>query len=163
MIRSAFTPMFTVFSASRTRHGLLTALLAGAVVFAAGCGKTGGPNNTVKGKVTLDGQVVAGEVVFIASDGKEYASSLVTGIYSIPNIPKGEATVLVKPPSAGVGGIGGKKAETPKVKDKAGGQDMAAGMEMGVPPPAKYSKKENGIKKTITGKSLETIDIELTK
>jgi hypothetical protein len=136
----------------------LTVLLAGLIVVVAGCGGRG-PKSLVKGKVTLEGQPVAGTIIFIGSDNKEHPAPLAKGEYAIENPPSGEVTILVR--GAGTG-VAMPKGDLP-MKDKGPKVEMPGTANMGVEPPAKYGQKEHGIKKTVKGSGTEKIDIELTR
>jgi hypothetical protein len=123
-----------------------------------GCsGGGGGPKDVVKGKVTLNGQPVSGQVVFIGPDKKEITALItLSGEYSIPSPPKGEYVILVKgmgvtPPTGSKGGDKMKNDPTKDVSSPAGGQA----------PPEKYSQPNNGLKFTVTGGE-QTNNIELT-
>jgi hypothetical protein len=120
-----------------------------------------GPKSLVRGKVTLEGQPVAGQIVIIGSDNKEKSAPLAMGQYSIENPPSGEVTIVVK--GLGPGMSLGGKLEGIKTKEKGAPAGAAASPDMGVEPPAKYGKKEGGIKKTIKGSGVEVMDIELTR
>src|SRR5271170_475352 len=63
-----------------------------------GCGGPAGPKNTVSGKVTLEGQPVAGIVVFLSGDGKEVSGPInyLDGTYQIPDPPSGQVSIVVK-------------------------------------------------------------------
>lgn len=125
-----------------------------AVAFACmGCGgKDGsqGSNDSIYGKVTYNGQVVAGQVIFIGSDKKEIMSMIggMDGSYEIKNPPKGEGVFLVKatmaPPLAPLKG----GAQAPK----GGAQAPEAPSMGGVAPPAKYGQPSTSdLKFTVTG------------
>ena len=120
-------------------------LLASLLVTLAGCGGKGsGAKNTVSGKVTMNGQVVAGQVVFVGGN-KEYPSPIgPDGNYQIIDPPNGEYVVLVKPPIGGTispKGVGGGK-----------GSDLpGTGAGTGTPPPAKYGTAAGGLKFTVSG------------
>lgn len=132
------------------RHLLVRApslfLLLAALAGVTGCGKSGsGGKDTVSGKVTLNGQPVAGQVVFIGSDSKEYMSPIgADGNYQVIGVPKGEATILVKgigTPAAPKAGPG--KEKPPEMPGMAGGGGAA--------PPVKYSTAAGGLKVSVTG------------
>jgi len=161
MIRSAFSSVASVSFVSRVSCRLLTLVLASVIVIA-GC-QRGGPKTTVKGKVTLDGQPVNGQVVVVGADGKQVPGGIVGGMYTIPDPPTGEVTFMIR----GMGSLGGAppmKSDAPKLKDKASNPSLDSGPpSMGVEPPAKYAKKEGGIKQTITAGKTNEIDLPLTK
>src|SRR5260221_372222 len=70
--------------------------LFGLLVGLVGCGASGSADQ-VTGKVTFNGQPVAGEVVFVGLDRKEAASPITDdGTYKIKSPPKGEVQVIVK-------------------------------------------------------------------
>jgi len=154
MMRCAISSIPGSSSPNRVPYRLLAVLLTGVIV-AAGCTNKG-PANMVMGKVQYNGQPVAGMVVFIGSDGKEKSANLLNGMYDIPDPPLGEVTILVK----GSGGLKTKKAEVPKLKDKAGSEALGGTADMGVDPPAKYGTKDGGIKKTVKS-GVNTLNLDL--
>jgi hypothetical protein len=112
----------------------------------------------VKGKVTLNGQPVSGDVIFIstAADKKELKTTIaLNGDYSIPNPAKGEYQVLVKGMGMGTA-IGGDKN---KMSDPSGGSGSLKGQE----PPAKYAKPDNGLPKVNVTGGEQTHNIELSQ
>jgi hypothetical protein len=127
-----------------TIHGLFVHRLGLTTLFAlalcvAGCGdSTKGGNDTISGKVTLKGQAVSGQVVFITPDGKEHMAPIGEGgSYSVPGIPKGQVKITVRAlPGA---------TTTPK------GSGDLPGMARGVAPPARYAKANNGLSFDSTG------------
>ena len=132
-------------------------LLVAALIFA-GCGDAG-PANAVSGKVTLNGEPVAGSITFVGADGKEVSSPVGPGggTYNIVDPPQGEVTVLIKGP-----GI----AATPELKPAPGAMAMPSGTDkgansMGVNPPAKYADASGGLKYTVRA-GRQTKDFELT-
>jgi hypothetical protein len=126
--------------------GAVLAALIGFV--AAGCG---GSADLVTGKVTYNGQPVAGEVVFVGRDKKQAACPIADdGTYKIKAPPKGEVVVLVK---------GTPKAPSGLVTPKGGLKD-APPPPKGVEPPGKYSAEPGGLKFQVTGGE-QTYDIEL--
>lgn len=139
----------------RLRLVLVLTFIA-AVLGIAGCGKSGGgAKDSVTGKVSLNGQPVSGQVIFIGSDNKEYGSPIGTeGNYQIIGAPKGEATILVKALGAtmtpGPKGPGGKAPEMPGMPATSGA----------TAPPARYGTAAGGLKITITGGE-QKHDIEL--
>jgi hypothetical protein len=141
---------------SRTLRGWLGAFSCAAILVFAGCsGKEGGSpsaNDVITGKVTMNGQIVAGQLVFIGSDKKEIMSMIgpMDGSYQINNPPKGEGVFIIK------GSTGPSLAPPP------GGAKMP---EMpstgGVAPPAKYEKAATSdLKFNVTG-GKQTYDINL--
>jgi hypothetical protein len=135
---------------TESRRLALASLLA--IVFGvSGCGdgkKGAGDGDSVSGKVTLNGQAVAGQVVFIAADGKDYIAPIgEDGSYLAAGVPKGQAKILVK----GASGVAPK-----------GGADMPGSGGKGVAPPAKYGVPGNGLTFDVTG-GAQKRDIELTK
>jgi len=96
-----------------------------------GCG-TKGPKSSVSGKVTLNGQNVAGQVTFVGADNKELSSPIrEDGSYLIENPPTGSVKVLVKGMTSG-----GPAPMTPKTPGMPSMPDMPGAK--GVAPPAKY-------------------------
>jgi hypothetical protein len=123
---------------------LLLAVTAGL----GGCGPPNKVNDSVTGKVTLKGQPVAGEVIFVGSDRKEVGSPIgADGSYQIYNPPKGEVQILVK-------GFPGAAVEPPKDAPPRPGAGGAA-------PPARYARPNNGLTMTVTG-GKQTHDVPLT-
>jgi|SRR5579872_4036378 len=120
------------------------------------CGCSGGgqsgPKDIVKGKVTMDGKPVAGDVIFQSTADKNKdplkTTTALDGTYSISNLPKGEYQVMVKGMLAGLA----KGEKTPG--------DTAA--KSGVEPPAKYAKPDNGLPKVDFKGGEMTHNIELT-
>jgi hypothetical protein len=137
----------------------LAMLIFASPLLSCGCSGGGGnaPSNIVKGKVTLNGQPVLGEVVFIAADKKETKASIaLNGEYSFPNPPKGEYQVLVK--SIGMTGTvpGGQKNA---MSDPS---SSGAGTLKGQEPPKKYAQPDNGLPKLNVTGGEQKFDIELT-
>jgi hypothetical protein len=128
---------------------LTQTVLVAAILCVVGCGDTkkgGGTSDAVSGKVTLNGQAVSGQVVFITPDGKEHLAPIGEGgSYSIPGVPKGAVRIAVRPLPGGTA-----------IK---GGGDLP-GTTRGVAPPAKYGTANSGISFDITG-GQQTKDIEL--
>ena len=145
--------MFTDTTSRLNRSVFACMTFVAALVFA-GCGggsKGGGDN--VSGKVTFDGKPVAGQVVFVGSDRKEYPSPIgPEGNYQIIGAPKGEFTILVK----------GTLGAAPTAKGGAKTPDMP-GMTgvAGIAPPVKYATAAGGLKLTVTGGN-QKYDITLT-
>jgi len=76
---------------------LLLAAIAFVVLMSGCTGTSKGIQNSVSGKVTLNGDPVSGTVVFVGSDGKEAMSPIsAEGKYDIPNPPQGTVKILVK-------------------------------------------------------------------
>jgi hypothetical protein len=117
-----------------------------------GCGSS--VQNEVTGKVTYKGQPVAGNLVFVGSDGKESIELINTqdGSYKFIAPATGEYKIAVKgltTPGAGVGpGPGIQKGPGLEV------------LKSGVAPPAKYASPDNGLKINVTG-GAQTHNIEL--
>jgi hypothetical protein len=126
------------------------------------CGCSGGgqsgPTNIVKGKVTLNGQPVSGDVIFVSSDNKEIKTTIaLNGEYVISNAPKGEYQVLVRAQGAGTNPPANDKT---KMSDPSGGSGTLKGAE----PPSKYAKPNNGLPKVdYKGTGEMKHDIELTQ
>jgi hypothetical protein len=119
-----------------------------------GGGGTSGPKDIVKGKVTLEGKPVSGDVIFQNTSDKSKEHKTVTGndgTYSFGGLPKGEYTVMVK---GMLSGLAASKAE----KDPIGG----GGAPKGAEPPAKYAKPDNGLPKVDFKGGEMTHNIELT-
>src|SRR5262249_9752872 len=113
-----------------------------------GCGsKSGGPQNSVSGKVALNGQPVAGEVVF-AGPGKKEVKTVIglDGYYFVTDPPVGENNITIRR----VGGMA-----PPKDASKMPGAPSP------VPsPPAKYARPGNGLKFNYTvGTQTYVIDL----
>jgi hypothetical protein len=132
------------------RAGLFPGLLILLAVLS-GCNGDG-DGDTVSGKVTHQGKVVAGEVVFVGLDKKQYACPITDeGTYKI-KAPKGEFQVLVK-------GMPGTKRPEPKTAKKVAAP-IAGPAPRGVAPPAKYLQPNNGLKVIVTGAE-QIFDIDL--
>lgn len=118
-----------------------------------GCG-TASPD-AVSGKVTLNGQPVAGEVVFLVGGAEKAASPIkLDGTYQVSNPPRGEVEVLVKgPPALPSPPPGGKKVDIPPPTGSS---------PSGVSPPAKYARPNNGLAKLNVTGGRQTHNIELT-
>ncbi len=141
--------------ASILRRAFGVAVLTAGAVTLTGCGGVGkgGAADSVSGKVTLDGQPVAGEVFFVGSDKKEVGSPIgPEGNYEISNPPKGDVLIVVKG-KPGIPSIPGAKA-APDLPPPP--------TATGVAPPAKYGQPNNGLKFTVTG-GKQVYDIVLTK
>lgn len=131
-----------------------TAALCAALI-ALGCGGGAKKNAEVTGKVTLSGQPVAGEVVFVGGDGKEQLALLnPEGVYTTTALAKGEYQVAVR-------GMAAPPAPAGKAPPPPAGSQVPETPKTGVAPPAKYAKPSNGLKVTITGEP-QTYDIPLT-
>lgn len=104
-----------------------------------GCGSGKTPSDSVSGKVTYNGQAVSGQVVFVINQKELITGTGPDGSYTISDLPKGEAEVLVKALAAPMA------APTPK------GADAPPTLAGGTAPPSKYAKPGNGLKVTITG------------
>jgi hypothetical protein len=127
------------------RIPILITLVLSSTLALAGCGGnkgSEGPKESLKGKVTLNGQPVSGMVIFVGSDKKEISTAIAAnGEYMIPNPPKGEGYFLVK----GMGGSG----DAPKGDLKGAKLDVP--QASGAAPPAKYSKPNNGLTANFSG------------
>jgi len=139
----------------RTPFYLLTGLLA-LLIGVVGC--AGGAKSEVKGTVKLKGENVAGQVVFVGSDGKEYVGGLLSGNYRIENVPPGEYKVRIT-------GVGGPAMTKPGAKKGPDGKEIPDLLPntggTGVAPPMKYSKDgpENDLKATVKS-SKDKIDFD---
>jgi len=168
MYRNALSLIDGMLFSCRAPHHLL-ALLLGILIVASGCNsKGGGVKDIVTGKVTYKGQNVAGNIYFVGSDGKEVGPGPIGGgLYTLPNPPRGECKVIIKPmPGMPAGGGAGGQKHKPdgKAPGTKGGEmpGGAAPMDMGVEAPPKYSKlgPDNDLKATVTGGKQE-INFEL--
>jgi hypothetical protein len=120
-----------------------------------GCGSTNANSapDSISGKVTLNGSPVAGQVVIVGSDKKEYPSPIaLDGSYYIAGVPAGEARVLVK---------GMTVVAPPKGKIAAKGELPALPVGSGVAPPARYGTRASDLKVAVTG-GVQKHDIALT-
>jgi len=123
-------------------------MLVFGLLLVAGCGPSGPKSsvNKVSGKVTLNGQPVAGAVEFVGADGKKAECPITpgTGEYLLNDPPMGDVTILVKgmamPTLAG-------SPDAAKGIDKSVPEAKAAG----VAPPAKYGVPNNDLKFKVTG------------
>lgn len=125
--------------------------LAGLVLLVAiGCSSGTGAKNSLTGKVTVNGQAVAGNLYFIGADGKESNPVLLAldGTYTWLEPAKGTYKVLVK----GMPGMAGAKDSKPLPGMPATG---------GMAPPPKYATTAGGLTVTIT-EGNQTKDFELT-
>lgn len=141
-------------SATKRILRLLSILPLGVVVILiAGCGGGGkGKGDTVSGKVTLNGNPVAGEVIFIGSDGKESKMLIsMDGSYTVASPAKGEAKIGVKSMGSAPAPSGAGKSDMPGFSPASG-----------VPAPAKYNNPStSGLTYTVKGGD-EKFDIVLT-
>jgi hypothetical protein len=159
MNRSATQVRQGFLSSRRAPYRVPAALLA-LLMVVSGCTKPG-PKNVVSGTVKLNGQDVKGTVVIVDSDGKETASPISGGKYTIADPPLGDVVFLVK----GMAGLPGpenpQKAEKPKLKGPADKILENTDRNMAVEPPRRYNTKETSdLKHTLKG-GKETFDIEL--
>lgn len=126
------------FARTLATCGFATALLA-----LLGCGGGGGGSkDSVSGKITHNGQSVAGTVTFVGADKQEHNGPIMDGKYTVGNLPKGEYQVLVKGITPG---------GTPLVPVKGEKAAEGAGAASGAAPPEKYSKPGNGLTFTSAG------------
>src|SRR5438045_652123 len=120
-------------------RAVLLAGLLGVAFALVGCTSGGEAHDSVTGKVTLDGQPVAGEVVFVSGDKQVGSPIGQDGSYSVKNPPKGEVQILVKqlpgPPKNIMPAKDAPEFKTPS----------------GATPPAKYAQFNNGLTLTVTG------------
>jgi len=132
---------------------LLTLPLLLASIALVGCGGGGGAKNSVSGTVTTkDGKNVSGQVVLV-SGGKEYVGPLLDGKYTVDEVPKGEADVLVKSTPGMI-----SAPPPPKEKDMSKFQNTGG---PGISPPAKYAQAGALPKVTVTGgKQTHNITLE---
>jgi len=129
--------------------------LSALVVALCGCGSSTA-SSEVSGKVTLKGDPVAGELVFVGNDKKEYLTPLnPDGKYSLLSVPKGEYAVVVRASSL-------PAAPTIKAPPPTGGGSLPEPPKAGVTPPAKYAKPGNGLTFTVTG-GKQSKDFELAE
>ena len=127
------------------------ALLIGAVT---GCSSSAA-GESIKGKVTLGDKPVSGMIVFTGADGKEASAPIsADGAYSVSNPSHGALKITIT--SMGPGPVKGVPSA---VKPKNDGVLPALPTE-GIPPPAKYSKPDNGLTYDFKG-GLQTFDLEL--
>jgi len=140
----------------RTPRGWLGAFSCAAILVFAGCsGKDGGSSGSgdvITGKVTMNGQIVAGQLYFVGSDKKEIMSMIgpMDGSYQISNPPKGEGVFYIK-------AMGG-----PSLVPPGGAKMPDVPSTGGVAAPAKYEKAATSdLKFTVTG-GKQTYDITLT-
>ena len=150
------------FLSSRRAAYRVPAALLGLLIVISGCSKPG-PKDVVSGTVKLNGQDVNGTVIIVSSDGKEMASIITGGKYSIQNPPQGDVVFLV----AGRKGTTSPadstmKVEKPKIKGSASEMPLEnADANTGVEPPGRYSKKETSdLKFTLKG-GKEEVNLEL--
>ncbi|MBI2808471.1 MAG: hypothetical protein HYX68_26080 [Planctomycetes bacterium] len=157
--------MYTISSGSHrvspwlSVTGILTLFFFIGLLGLSGC--TSGPANAVTGKVTLGDEIVAGEVIFTSSDGKEHKSPIgPDGKYTV-NPPPGSYKVTIK----GFPNMGAKVEN--KDKDISKAQDMSkmptSTMKMGASPPTKYASADTSGLTYEMKAGKHTFDIPLTK
>ena len=75
----------------------LRCLIAGLVILASGCGKSGPPTSRVEGSVTLDGKPLEkGTISFVCLEndrGGSAAGKIVAGKYDVADVPRGKVRV----------------------------------------------------------------------
>jgi hypothetical protein len=154
MLNSVFPPARRSLLGTWCPRWFAPCLVLAALVLVAGC--SGKVENSVSGKVLLNGKPVAGTVVFIWPDKKELVSPIgPDGQYAFPNPTRGTVTILVK--GMGGGPTGGKVAPPPGATGKLG-----AGLGQGEAPPARYADaRTSGLSYDIKG-GKETYDLPLT-
>jgi len=124
----------------------------------------GSVTNGVKGKVTTEGNVVAGTVFFTGSDNTELKSPIdPKGEYYIQNTKVGTYKISVKG-ETGPGGVGAPPAP-PEAKDKKdkglpGDNTKLSTFTPGKAPPKKYESPDNGLTFDAKG-GQETKDLDL--
>jgi len=138
------------------------ALSLSVLVWSAGCSK--GAKDSVTGKVTLNGQKVAGTMTFTGPDKKSATAPInPDGTYLVENPSKGENTITVKGFGTGPGAAN-PAAFQPPAGDKGSDmlKDKTVKTDMGSPPPAKYATEgpANDLKFTVKG-GKEKYDIDL--
>jgi len=106
---------------------------------ALGC-PSGGGQQQLSGNVTLNGDKVAGTLVLVGADGKEYPGPILNGKYLVPNVPKGDYDVLIRP-APGATGLAAPKKDAGTLGSET----------QGVAPPEKYSKAGVLEKVKVTG------------
>jgi hypothetical protein len=128
------------------RAGLILAVVA--VLFSsAGCGKP--KTNTVSGKVTLNGEPVAGEVTFIGPSKKKTSSPITDGKYKVVDVEAGENQITVATLGAGgparVGPANMPQGMQGIPGDPMKGMPVPSEGSTGKPPPEKYATPGNGL------------------
>lgn len=124
-----------------------------------GCG---GKNKFVTGKVLLDGQPVAGEVIFIGPSKRKLTTPIAPdGTYTISDPDSGENQVLV----VGLPGAGPPPGKRIDPRTKAEIEKMQSALpdtSGGVEPPKKYAKPGNGLTFNVlpSGKQEYNINLE---
>jgi len=142
--------MLTVRTLRTTWAVSLTLLIA--AILAAGCGEKQAAN-VISGKVTLDGDPVFGNVVFVSADNKEVSSPTATdGTYRIENPPVGQVKVLVKGMPGQVTGGAPPPKDAPAMSNK-----------QGVAPPPKYAAATSSDLSYEVKAGKHTYNIELKK
>jgi hypothetical protein len=145
------------FLTARVLCGVSLALCIVSLAAVSGCDGSKKAKNSVTGKVSLDGEPVAGSITFVSATNKEEVTPIKPdGTYLIENLPPGTYKVLVKSM------LGGKLVAPPKDK---GGAEMPSmpGSSKGVDPPEKYASATSSdlTFEVKTGK--QTYDIPLSK
>ena len=121
---------------NRIMHGAIGGLLLTSVALMTGC--SGGPaeaKNSVSGKVLLDGQPVAGEVIFFHQEKKDQKNTPINpkGEYTINDPEPGKVKIVVK------GMLSGQKVVAPPPDGPK--IEGAPALASGAAPPAKYGSE----------------------
>lgn len=127
-----------------------------ASVFLMGC-QGSGADDEVKGKVTLNGKAVAGEISFHGTDKTVSAPIGPDGSYTIKGAPRGKVKVSVK----GFPGALAPKKEDTKIKLPKLDGEVKTTAATGVSPPSRYASPDNGLTYDVQG-GKETKDFTLT-
>jgi hypothetical protein len=134
------------------QRGVITCCSLAILLFLGGCSSQ---QNSVSGKVTLNGKAVTGQVAFLGADGHERIAPIdPDGSYRIINPPLGEVKIVVRGfniPRASRTGM--KLAPLP-------GGTLASGPTPALAPPARYAWPANGLTFTVKG-GAQTFDIPL--
>jgi hypothetical protein len=129
-------------------------------------GLTGCGSNTaeVSGTVTYEGRPVpSGSVVLYCADGQIVRGNVRDGQYSIPNVPRGAARVVVQSPQRVPPGLRLAQQLPPAHDGPIPPTAAGADTEPVVALPRRYSvPEESGLTMTVDGRA-QTFDIHLTR
>jgi len=148
------------FASSRMLGALSLAFLVALLSGVSGCDSgPKGAKNSVSGKVTLNGEKVAGTVSFVGSDPAPKETPIKPdGTYQIDDPPTGQVKIVVK-------GMGGPTGAAGAAKPPPGGPEMPSmpGTGMGgATPPAKYGSPATTPLTYDVKPGKQTYNIELT-
>jgi hypothetical protein len=111
-----------------------------AMTLMTGCGGPSQASNSIKGKITVDGETCANGTIIFHGDKKDVPGPILNGKYNVDEPPTGTLTVSIKTASGAVQLVGGDKGKAPEAKDT--GIGTLAGGNAGKSPNKKYESKE---------------------